>query len=651
MVISVFKARGKIAHRISPILVFLALCLIPSLASAQTVNQFTSSIAGDIVDSPNCTTTVTRTFSVATSFSVTDVDFGVLLTHKYRSDLRITLTSPAGTTVQLMNAVGGGENNLNVLFDDEAAAAISSHTLNDPSSGAPPYSKTFRPGAALTAFDGQNAQGIWTMIICDLVARDEGTFTRADLYITQVPASFADLSLTKIVSNGNPSPGANVIYTLTVNNAAASNVSATGLTIRDILPLGVTFVSATGAGTYNSVSGVWTVGTLARNSSVTIAITVSVTASDGALVMNSAEIIASSADDIDSTPNNGVITEDDIAFASLTVSSSRTAGVVPTLVCPVGSTLFDWDTENWVAGATNVSSAVANLGTINFNIVIGNGVFVNSAGNGGQSPARQTNFTGGNLPVQSSLILLTDFANRSSSVTTTISLPTAVPGAQFSLFDVDYAVNEFADRVMITGAFNGAAVTPTLTNNLANYIIGNTGYGDGNAASNSANGTVVVTFSTPVDTIVIVYGSHSIAPTNPFQQAISIHDINFCRPQANISVTKVSSVLSDGISGANPKALPEAIVSYCILVTNAGSATATGVSFADVIPATLSYIPGTMVSGPSCAAAKTVEDDDASGSDDSDQIGASISGSTINAIASTMGPNSAFALIFNAAVN
>lgn len=69
-----------------------------------------------------------------------------------------------------------------------------------------------------------------------------------------------------------------------------------------------------------------------------------------------------------------------------------------------------------------------------------------------------------------------------------------------------------------------------------------------------------------------------------FQQAISIHDINFCRPQTNISVTKVSSVLSDGISEQNPKALPKDIVSYCIFVTNTGSATATGVSFADVIP-------------------------------------------------------------------
>ena len=38
------------------------------------------------------------------------------------------------------------------------------------------------------------------------------------------------------------------------------------------------------------------------------------------------------------------------------------------------------------------------------------------------------------------------------------------------------------------------------------------------------------------------------------------------------------------MSEQNPKALPKDIVSYYIFVTNTGSATATGVSIADVIP-------------------------------------------------------------------
>jgi uncharacterized repeat protein (TIGR01451 family) len=633
------------------ILILLALCMAPSRASAQTVDQFSNTTTGDIVDSTNCATTVTRSFSVGASYNVADVNFGLLLSHRGRSDLRITLTSPAGTSVQLMNGVGSGANNLNVLFDDEAAAAISTHTTNDaPGGSPPPYSRTFRPGSPMSAFDGQNAQGTWTMVMCDFISTDTGTFTRADLYITQAPASFADLSLTKTVSNGNPSPGANVTYTLTVSNAPTSNVSATGVTVLDTLPVGVSFVSSTGTGSYNNATGIWTVGTLAANSIASITITVSVTAASGTVVTNSAEIQSSSAADPDSIPNNGSTSEDDYGFVSFVASSTRTAGTPPTLICPVGTTVFDWDAITWSAGATSGSYFMTGIGTITFNISIVDGIFLSNASTGGQSPARQTNFSGGLSPSQTSLIQLVNMNTRESAAITTLSLPTAVPGVQFQLFDVDYAVSEFADRVTITGLFNGASVTPTLTNSVANYVIGNTAFGDGVAASISADGTVFVTFSTPVDTIVINYGNHSMAPANPQSQAISIHDLTFCRPQGNVSISKTSRIVSDGINGTNPKALPDAVLNYCVLVTNSGSSTATNFTFEDVIPATLTYVAESMLSGPSCSNVSKAEDDNATGPDETDPIGASISGNTITATATSIGPNSAFALSFNATV-
>ena len=644
------KSWGGLISRLGAVLGCLFLCLLPSLASAQTVSQFTNTDASTIVDSPSCASTLTRTFSVGPSFTVSDVNIGVLVTHKYRSDLRITLSAPNGTTVQLMNAVGGGANNLNVLFDDEASASITTNMSNENSTTAPPYARTFKPGAALTAFDGQNAQGTWTLIICDTVLGDTGTFVRADLYITQISASFADLWLRKSVSNINPSSGTNITYTLIASNIATSTVSATGVTVLDVLPAGVSFVSATGTGAYNSNTGIWTVGTLAPNSSATMNITVTVVAANGAVVTNGAEIATSSAADNDSIPNNGSTDEDDDAFVSFPVGGGRTAGIPPTLICPVGSTLFDWDTVSWTAGSTNNNFVLANIGTINFNISISGGTFLNSTSTGGQSPARQTNFTGGTSPVQTSLIELVDMTGLDGTVTNTISLPTAVPGVQFRLFDIDYVAGEFADRATITGMFNGASVSPTLTNSLANYVMGNTAYGDVNADNTTANGDVVVTFSSPVDTIVIVYGNHGIAPVNPFQQAITIHDLNFCRPQANITVLKSSNVITDSISVSNPKALPEAVVSYCILVSNAGSGTATDVAITDALPSTLNYIPATMSSGTSCGAFNTAEDDDASGSDESDPFGASISGNTISASATTMRPNSTFAITFNAAV-
>ena len=68
---------------------FLWLCLISGAASAQTVNQYTNTTSGSIVDSTSCATTVTRTFTVGTSYTVSDVNLGVFLTHSYRSDLRI----------------------------------------------------------------------------------------------------------------------------------------------------------------------------------------------------------------------------------------------------------------------------------------------------------------------------------------------------------------------------------------------------------------------------------------------------------------------------------------------------------------------------------------------------------------------------------
>jgi hypothetical protein len=86
------------------------------------------------------------------------------------------------------------------------------------------------------------------------------------------------------------------------------------------------------------------------------------------------------------------------------------------------------------------------------------------------------------------------------------------------------------------------------------------------------------------------------------------------------------------------------------LVSNAGSGTATAVSIADAIPATLTYVANTLASGPSCNVSKMAEDDDAVGADESDPFGASISGNIINASAATMGPNATFAITFNATV-
>ena len=638
-------------------LLWLAMALVVAPAArAQTTTTYSSTTGGAISNGTPCSSPLVRNFTVSTSYIVGDVDLGVLATHTWRGDLRITLQSPAGTRVQLVN---GDTNNIsgdnfNVRLNDGGAQTVNAdgNTVTH-STSAPPYQNDFSPNSPLSAFNGENAQGTWRLEICDQYPQaDNGNFVRADLYLTSLPANYADLSLTKSVSSAAPATGSSISYTLAVTNASGSPATATGVTVLDTLPAGFSFTSATGFGSYNSTTGVWTVGSVPPGATRTLTISGTVNATSGATILNSAEITASSAPDIDSTPGNGATGEDDYAAASFTVSGSRVAGVPPVLICPAGSTLHDWDSVSWFAGTTSRSYALTAIGTMNFNIAISGGSFLSNATYGGQSPTRQNVVTGGLSPAQYSIFEIVDFTSQAGVVTSTISLPTAVPGAQFTLFDIDYASGQFADRVTVTGSINGTIVYPTLTNGVANYVVGNSAYGDATSADGSANGNVVVTFAAPVDTITIEYGSHSLAPANPGQQGMAIHDINFCRPVANLLIAKTSSIVSDPVNGTtNPKAIPGATMRYCLLVTNGGSATATAIYVADPLPATTSFVPGSLRSGTSCAGATTVEDDNATGADESDPFGAAIAGTTVSASTAALGPGSAFATVFDVTVN
>jgi uncharacterized repeat protein (TIGR01451 family) len=627
-------------------------------AQAQTINRYSNStdsaVNGINETATTCAARFTRTFIVSASYSVTDVNIAVLMSHTWRADILMYLVSPDGTRVQLTTGLGGSADNFNLTFDDEAATNVSAYTANSTataSTAVPPYSASYQPSFALSGFDGQNAAGTWTLEICDNADADSGTFFQADLYLTQASGSYADLSLTQSGSTAAPATGATITYTLTAANAATSTSAASGVVVRDLLPTGVSFVSAAGTGSYNSSTGDWSVGTLAAGQNASLTITAIVTANAGTGVSNVAEITASSAVDIDSTPNNTVSSEDDYASVSFTASSTRSAGIAPTLSCSAGTLLFDWDSQAWTTGSTAGNFTLAGIGSVNFNIT-NPASFLNNASLGGQSPTEQTTLTGGLAGGQSSLIELVDMANTSQQVQTTVTLGTAVSGAQFRVFDVDHAAGQFADKVTVTGYYNGVAVNPVLTNGVSNYVLGSSAYGDSTSADSSGNGNLVVTFSSPIDQIVIAYGNHSLAPTNPGQQAVTIHDFTFCKPIANLSVTKLSTVISDPMNGTSfPKAIPGAVMEYCILVSNTGPAGLTNLAASDTLPSNFSYAAGSLKTGSNCATATTAEDDDNSGADESDPFGAAIAGTAISASASSLGSSSSFALKFRGTVN
>lgn len=630
----------------------LAITLFASTVQAQTTQQFTITDGGganDIIATTTCANPLVQNFSVPTSYTVSDVDIGVIADHDWRGDVRITIESPDGTRVQVVNGSGGDSgDNFDVRLNDGGTQVVNTDlATGDHVTAAPLYNNNFVPDNPLSAFIGEDSAGTWRLEICDIFpGADDGNFLRADLFLTDTPP-YADLSVNKTVSGGSPTSGSNVTYTITVTNAAGSPSSATGIVVNDALPLGVSYVSDTASGAYNNGTGNWTVGSLAPGASATLNIIANVTATAGATVTNSAEVIASSVFDIDSTPNNGSTSEDDDDTASFTVSGTRVAGTPPNFnaICPAANQiLFDWATRSWSTGSTNNDFVVTGIGTLNYALTTDT-PFVTG------SPEINGTNTGGN-PGEVSLFINNNQGSLFDLATSVITLPTAVPGLQFTVYDVDFLSGQFADKLTVTGSFNGATVLPTLTNGTANYVVGNTAIGDAASGGTDAFGNVVVTFSSPIDSITIEYGNHTTAPTIPGNQFINISDLNYCTPATTLSVTKISNVVSDPVNGTtNPKAIPGAILQYCILISNAGSATAASISATDNIPGDVTYTAASMQSGSNCGSAATAEDDDAAGADESDPFGASISGTVLTANAASLGPSEAFALTFQVTVD
>ena len=115
-------------------------------------------------------TTVTNTITVPAlgGATITDLNVYVNLTHTWTADLRLTLQSPAGTQVALINTgLCTSSDNIIVEFNQQATSAIGSVC---------PMTNIFAiPSASLNGFNGQLMQGAWTLRVQDVATQDVGT--------------------------------------------------------------------------------------------------------------------------------------------------------------------------------------------------------------------------------------------------------------------------------------------------------------------------------------------------------------------------------------------------------------------------------------------------------------------------------------------
>ena len=101
--------------------------------------------------------------------TITDLNVYVNISHTYSADLRISLKSPANTTVNLIST-GLCTSNDNIIaeFDDTGVNGNVGTTC-------PINNLYVIPASALSAFNGQLFQGTWTLSVQDVAAQDVGT--------------------------------------------------------------------------------------------------------------------------------------------------------------------------------------------------------------------------------------------------------------------------------------------------------------------------------------------------------------------------------------------------------------------------------------------------------------------------------------------
>jgi len=157
------------------------------------------------------------TIAVSNNVTITDVNVTVNITYGYVEDLRLVLTSPSGTTIELVKnlASNSGANFTNTVFDDAGTTAI---TATTPANA--PFTATYSPENPLSAVNGQTSIGNWTLSVYDNWTDDSGTINSWSIEICGSPIlGIEDIKFAESVNvYPNPNNGQFFISFLSINN-------------------------------------------------------------------------------------------------------------------------------------------------------------------------------------------------------------------------------------------------------------------------------------------------------------------------------------------------------------------------------------------------------------------------------------------------
>ncbi len=141
----------------------------------------------------------------------------------------------------------------------------------------------------------------------------DGEVEDVQALIGDVPVETADLSLRQVVDNMNPTIGEMVTFTITITNDGPDR--ATNVEVTNLLPPELFFEQATVTQGVYEFEETWFIDVLQPGASAELRILATVETSDS--VTHTAEVTFADQVDPDSTPGNGISSEDDQATVTL----------------------------------------------------------------------------------------------------------------------------------------------------------------------------------------------------------------------------------------------------------------------------------------------------------------------------------------------
>ena len=424
--------------------------------------------------------------------------------------------------------------------------------------------------------------------------------------LTTTVTALADLSLVK-TGPATVAVGGSIAYTLAVTNGGPS--TATSVSVADTLPVGVSFVSASGTGwTCGQAAGIVTCtrASLTTGAAPDITINVTAPAAAGSLVNNAT--VSSATTDPDLTNNTDQLTTTVTALADLSITKTG-----PATVAAGGTIAYQLAVSNaGPSAATTVSVSDTLPAGVAFVSASGTGWTCGEAagivtctrgsiGAGNTAPSITVNVTAPagpgslvNTATVSSATTDPDLTNNTDQVTTTV---TAL--ADLSITKTGPATVAAGGAVAYTLAVtNGGpstatsvSVTDTLPAGVAFVSASGTGWTCGEAAGVvTCTRPSLATGAAPDITINVTAPAAAGSLVNNATVSSATTDPNLSNNTDQLTTT-VTALADLSITKTGPATVAAGgAIAYSLAVSNAGPSSAATVSVADTLPAGVGFV-------------------------------------------------------------